>query len=192
MEGLPFVRLVDSHIRIVAGQPHVFHMTKNMAFRILRTCTAEVAANAKKGDCRFPQAPALHRQAAQQRKTATIQHLISQPGQARRQPGQRKIRRRQPCDGGIGPGGKPVHGRLHLCDLGCCELPEPVLLTQHGRAIPGGNIVDFGRQFGEIDVHGGADIAKGKAPGQRPGASIQRSEAISVPGKRYQSPDRPD
>ena len=83
MMRLPFTRLINPRIRILARPPQIPDMTEQMSLRILHPQVAELRANRQKSNRRLPPGPTLHRQPLDQHKPTPVQHLVEYSLQSR-------------------------------------------------------------------------------------------------------------
>ena len=114
MIGLALARLVDARGRIFRGvEAEVAHVAEHVPLRVLRAGVAEVGADAEIGGRSLADRPSLHRQPAQKCKAAAVEKLVADPGELRRQCGQREVGLGDAGNVGLGLGERP-HGALDL------------------------------------------------------------------------------
>ena len=110
-------------------------MAQQVALRVLADRAAQVQAQAVEGSGTQAQRPLRHRQAAQQRKAAAVQHVLLDPGQPGGQRGQRKVLDLQLGDVGCARSQRGGGG-FDFGDVGGRQGLDPVLACGHRRAQP--------------------------------------------------------
>jgi len=74
--SLPFTRLIDARVWIIARASEVSDVPQQVSFRILHPQVAEVDADDKKRNRRLPFGPTLNRQPFDQSETSAVEHFI--------------------------------------------------------------------------------------------------------------------
>src|SRR5262249_61566188 len=137
MKGLPFVGLVNARVRIAARLPQVFDMAERVAFRVLRSCGADVGSDSEEGDGGFELRPTLDGQASNKREAAAVERIVQDSPKARAARWQREI---NAPDGGdvYARVGQRLRPALDLGDFGFRKIFDPVSAREHFCAVPPG------------------------------------------------------